>query len=199
MCKAAATLIAAAVLALGTGWAGDTRTLLAQQVEQPDAPPEFQFNTDFEPGAGMGGDEEVPAALVGIMLVFVVIAVVISLAITIFVLYLLYTCLARIPQQYRLMEPAMVFLMLIPCFNIVWIFFVTARISRSFQAFFASHARTDVGDCGQQIGLWWSICAVVSMVPFLNYIAGPASLVLMIIYLVKVMGLKNQIPEGAVA
>jgi hypothetical protein len=51
-----------------------------------------------------------------------------------------------------------------------------------------------VGDCGKGIGLWYAICAVCCIIPCLNYVAGPAALVLLIIYLVKVMDLKNQIP-----
>ncbi len=50
-----------------------------------------------------------------------------------------------------------------------------------------------MGDCGEQIGLYCAICVVASIVPFVNYIAGPASLILGIIYLVKVLTLKGQI------
>jgi magnesium-transporting ATPase (P-type) len=199
MWKAAAILFAAAILVLGLGWEGPTAALLAQPVEQPDSLPEIDFPTDFDTEIGMGGGEEVPTSVFVALGVFGFIVLAVLLALLIFVYYLLYTCLKRIPQQYRLMEPGLVFLLLIPCFNLVWIFFVTSRISRSLQAYFASQGRTDVGDCGQQLGLWWSICVVAGMVPLLNYIAGPASLVLMIIYLVKVVGLKNQIAEGAIA
>ena len=36
------------------------------------------------------------------------------------------------------MEPAMVFLLLIPCFGLVWNFFLYPRLSRSFQKYFQS-------------------------------------------------------------
>ncbi|HWB07880.1 MAG TPA: hypothetical protein VG826_01460 [Pirellulales bacterium] len=141
---------------------------------------------------------EIPPEVVGIYVAVALVAVVIGLAITIVIAVLISSCYARIPQQYREMEPGMVYLMLIPCFNLVWIFFVTLRLSQSFQKYFADIGRSDVGDCGYQLGLWCSICTVVSVIPCVNYVAGPAALVLLILYLVKVIGLKNQIPVATV-
>lgn len=138
--------------------------------------------------------QEIPPEL---LLAIAAVGLIIGLAISILIAVLLYGCYARIPQQYREMEPGMVFLILIPCFNLVWVFFVTLRLSQSFQKYFTAQGRSDVGDCGYQIGLWYSICTAASIVPCVNYISGPASLVLLIIYLVKVIGLKNQIPVGA--
>lgn len=151
-----------------------------------------QFPNQFgQPG------QEIPPELIGIYIAIIVVGIVVSIAIAIVIAVLIAGCYARIPQQYREMEPGMVYLMLIPCFNLVWIFFVTLRLSTSFQKYFTAHGRTDVGDCGYQLGLWYSICMVAGIVPCVNYIAGPAALVLLILYLVKVMGLKNQIPVGA--
>ena len=151
-----------------------------------------QFPNQFgQPG------QQIPPELVGVYIAVIAACVIIGLAIAIVIAVLLAGCYSRIPQQYREMEPGMVYLMLIPCFNLVWVFFVTLRLSRSFQKYFAAHGRSDVGDCGYQIGLWYSICVVASIVPCVQYVAGPAGLVLLIIYLVKVTGLKNQIPLGA--
>jgi hypothetical protein len=151
-----------------------------------------QFPNQFgQPG------QQIPPELVGIYIAFLIGVIVVSLAVLIVVMVLIAGCYSRIPQQYREMEPGMVYLMLIPCFNLVWVFFVTLRLSTSFQKYFVAHGRTDVGDCGYQIGLWYSICTVAGIVPCVNYAAGPAALVLLIIYLVKVIGLKNQIPVGA--
>jgi hypothetical protein len=79
----------------------------------------------------------------------------------------------------------MVWLLMIPCFSLVWNFFVFQQLADSYKAYFASIGRTDVGDCGKGIGLGYAICAIF---------CGPAALVLLIIYLVKVMDLKSQIP-----
>jgi hypothetical protein len=121
------------------------------------------------------------------------------LAINAVICFLLWGCFKRIPQQYRAMEPNMVWLLMIPCFGLVWNFFVFPRLSQSYQQYFAAQGRTDVGDCGKQIGLGLAICAALSIIPFVNYCTGVVALVLLIIYLVKVLGLKGQIPENAVA
>jgi len=195
MCNAVVIRLAAFLLTVTMAWAAPGGTVWAQEVEAPEAP-QIEFDTNFDTGPG---GEEVPTGVLVALGAIGIVVLVIAIAILLVVCYLLYTCFKRIPQQYRLMEPGMVFLLLIPCVNLVWIFFVTSRLSRSFQAYFAAHPGANVGDCGQQIGLWWSICYALQIIPFVNYLAGPAALVLAIIYLVKVLGLKNQIPEGAMA
>ena len=141
---------------------------------------------------GKNNDEEA-ALLAGGFLMVILIIVVVVFAIMIFIYWLLYSALAAVPQQYREMEPGMVFLMLIPCFNLIWVFFVGARIPRSFQNYFEAHERYDHGDCGAQIGLWWGICTVCQIIPLVNYIAGPAALVLLIVFLVKISSMKGEI------
>jgi len=118
---------------------------------------------------------------------------IVALAILVWVLYLLQTCFQRIPQQYRLMEPGMVWLMLIPLFNLVWQFFVVFRLSHSFQNYFTAQGRKDVGDCGWTMGLVAMILGLCGIIPKVGALASLASLVLWIIYMVKVVGLRNQI------
>lgn len=142
-----------------------------------------------------GGDEMPVGAQIGMLIAFVVV-ILISLAINVVVLYLLMTCLQALPPAYRQMEPGMVWLSLIPCFNLVWNFFVFTRIPKSYQTYFQAQGRNDVGDCGAGVGLAYAICAAVCIIPCINYIAGPAALVLLIIFLVKVLGLKKQIKFG---
>jgi len=139
------------------------------------------------------------AAVAGVMLAVIAIAVLVGLAIAIFLLYLIYTCFQRIPPQHRKMESWQVWLLLIPCFNLVWNFFVYPRLAKSYQSYFAEQGRTEFGDCGEQIGLWYAICSVAACVPFVNYIAGPAALILFIIFLVKALTLKGHIPAETTA
>lgn len=143
-----------------------------------------------EPGA-----EELFA--LGVFLFAIGVVFLIMLLVYVIVAVLLYGCLARVPKEYRRMEPGLVFLLLIPVFNMIWNFFVFLRIPDSYKAYFASQGRTDVGDCGRSIGLWLSICVACSIVPCVNYISGPASLVLLIIFFVKIFGLKSQIPQAS--
>lgn len=124
---------------------------------------------------------------------FLLAVLVIGLAINAVVCWLVASSLARIPAEHRKMEPGQVWLLMIPCWGIVWNFFVFQRVPESFQSYFASIGRQDLGDCGKQIGLWYAICGACSFVPFLNYLAGPAGLVLLILNLVKFHQLKSEI------
>lgn len=106
------------------------------------------------------------------------------------VIYFLQTCYARIAPEHRQMEPAMVWLLLIPLFNIVWMFFVYLRLAKSFQGAYAAQGRSE-GDCGEKIALIYCITACAAMIPCVNLIAGPAALVLLIIVLIRFNGLKS--------
>jgi hypothetical protein len=180
-----------AIALLASGSPLENRLLAQVEAEQAQTdvqdPPDIQLPTDFsnEPPPEVSG-----AAIAGALACYGVFFLIL-LAVYLFVVYLLYTCYQRIPAQYRLMEPGQVWLMLIPLFHIVWQFFVVIRLSRSFQQYFAAKGRTDVGDCGESIGLWGMIFNLIG--------CAPVGFILWIIYLVKVTGLKNQIPEGATA
>ena len=129
------------------------------------------------------------------IIAFVGISTLVGIAINCFICYLLQQCYKRIPPQFRKQQPGMVWLLVIPCFSIVWNFFVFPPLSKSFKAYFNSINRTDVGDCHEGIGLAYSICVAVSIIPFLGCLTGIASLVLLIIFLINTNDLKNQIPE----
>ena len=134
-----------------------------------------------------------PPGLIDIAII--VLAFLLALGIAVFVLYLLYDALRAIPPEYRSMEPGQVWLMLIPLFNLVWVFFVTQRIPESYQRFFNSRGRYDVGDAGKSLGLWYAICTVCSIIPCLGFFTALAGLVLLILFLVKITGLKAQVPQ----
>jgi len=111
--------------------------------------------------------------------------------------WLIVTPLSSLPEEYRVVPTGHVWLLLIPCFNMIWNFFVYPRVAQSFQRYFGdSGISHEYGDCGEQIGLWYCICVVSSVIPLLNYLTGPASLVLLIIYLVKIWGLKGEVDRG---
>ena len=167
--------------------------LIFAQQEMPD------FSTELDAAGGAAG-----GAVVAGLMMLALIPVLIVLAIAVVVAFLLYSCLDRVPAQHRKMEPWQAWLMLIPIFNIVWAFFLFPKMAKSYQGYFAEQGRTDVGDCGEKIGLWCAICWAVgffgSVVPCLNVILIPlgylAFLVLLIIFLIKSLGLKGQIPAG---
>jgi hypothetical protein len=140
----------------------------------------------------MRSESDVIAAL-GVLGI-VVVALLLILVVNVVICLLLQNCYKRIPPQFRKLEPSLVWLLLIPCFSLVWNFFVFPRLSQSFKSYFDSIGRSDVGDCSGSIGLAYAICCAVSIIPYLGCLTGIASLVLLIIYLVRVNELKNQIP-----
>lgn len=143
----------------------------------------------------MSGGEEEAAALLGLIFGVVgLIVLVVFFVIYILICLLLSKCFERIPPEFRKQEPNMVWLLLIPCFPLVWNFFVYPRLAESYQAYFASQGVTDVGDCGRGIAMGYCICAACSLIPYIGALPGMASLVLLIIFLVKANELKNRIP-----
>ena len=49
------------------------------------------------------------------------------------------------------------------------------------------------GDCGEAIGWWTAGCCAGGLIPCLGYVSSLAYLVLLIIYLVKINGLREQL------
>jgi hypothetical protein len=103
----------------------------------------------------------------------------------------------RIPAQYREMDPAQVWLLMIPLFNIVWNFFVFPKLSRSYKAYLESMGDTSAGDCEATLAMAYCIVAAPYIIPCVNCFTGLAALVIVIIYLIKIDGLKAKFPPVA--
>jgi len=151
------------------------------------------------------------ALLAAIGIIGFVVIVILALAIGVAICYFLMTCFKRIPAEFRKQEPGMVWLLLIPCFNIVWNFFVYPKLADSYQAYFQSVGRTEFGDCGRQTAMIYCILVVASIPlsfvlafipivgPLANCAISIATLVFWIMVLVKAASLKGQIPETPAA
>ncbi len=118
-------------------------------------------------------------------------------ALNILVVFLLYTDFERVPRGFRKLESGLVWLLLIPCFHLVWNFFVFPKLADSFKAYFDSIGDTSVGNCGRDLGFGYAICTAASAIPFVGCLTGIVSLVLLILFLVKANELKNRIPRTA--
>ena len=121
-----------------------------------------------------------------------------SIVLNVIWIILLVGPLKKIPPEHRAIEPGLVWLLLVPCFAMFWNFMVFQQIPQSFQRHFSSQGRTDLGDCGEQLGLWCAITVAMTGVPCVQYIAAPASLILLIIFLVKIHTLKGQISSTSI-
>lgn len=118
----------------------------------------------------------------------------IRLCVEIIVCFFLFSFYKRVPPQFRNMEPGLVWLLLIPCFNLVWNFFVFIRLSRSLKAYYNSVGNVAVGDCGEGLGLAFAVCEVASLIPCVGVAVWIAAIVLLILYLVKANELSQRIP-----
>lgn len=99
--------------------------------------------------------------------------------------YQFYKDLSAVPEQFRELQPGMVWLLLVPIVQLVMIFLVGIKIPQSYRKYFNSIGRTDVGDCGESLGLWMGITTVIG--------CSPVALVLMIMLLMKLGDYRKQI------
>ncbi len=107
----------------------------------------------------------------------------------IFYLLTLQRALEKCAPNARTMQPGMVWLLLVPLFNIIWSFFVVLALAKSLANEFARRGvPSPEAEPGQSIGLAMCICACCGVIPILGVLASLASLVLWIMYWVKIAG-----------
>ena len=152
--------------------------------------------TTFDPTVYQQPTPQPSAAETAIGFAVIGLIIVVVWGILIAICYLLYKAQSAIPPEHQKIPPGQIWLLLIPLFNIVWNFIVFQRIPESFQSYFHSRGRGDVGDAGKQLGLWFAICYACSIIPCVGTIAGLAGLVLLVMFLVKVWDLKKQVEQG---
>jgi hypothetical protein len=105
----------------------------------------------------------------------------------IFYLLTLQNALNKCAPTSRAMEPGMVWLLLIPLFNLVWSFIVVMNIAKSLANEYARRGLPCPEPApGQSIGLAMSICACCCIIPILGMLAGLANLVLWVVYWAKI-------------
>jgi hypothetical protein len=121
---------------------------------------------------------------------------VIGLVIAILYLITLFNVLNAVAPANRKLEPGLVFLLLIPLFNLVWNFIVIGKLRDSLQAEYA--ARDLQGDgFAYGVGLAMCILAVCGIIPIINLLAGIPALICWIIYWVKMAGYRKTLTAAA--
>lgn len=111
----------------------------------------------------------------------------------IFYLLTLQKALNKCAPENRAMEPAMVWLMLIPCFSIIWHFFVVINMSKSLAAEFRARGIVEEPEPGKVIGLVMCGLACAGIIPFIGGLFGLGYLVCWIIYWVKIAGFSKKL------
>ncbi len=115
------------------------------------------------------------------------------LVVVIFYLLTLQRALTRCSPENRAMQPGMVWLSLIPCFNLVWQFFIVINVAKSLGAEFKKRGIPEEENPGQGIGLAMCILKVVSAIPYVGCVTGIGALVCWIIYWVKIAGYSQKL------
>jgi hypothetical protein len=93
----------------------------------------------------------------------------------------------------RTMTPGLVWLQIIPFFGFIWQFFVVVALANSLGNEFAARRIPEEPKPGQSLGLAMCITRVCTVIPFLGIFAAIASLVLWIIYWVKIAGFSRKL------
>jgi hypothetical protein len=147
--------------------------------------------------------ETAAAALLGLLCLFLIVAIVIF----VFYLLTLQKALSRVAPRNRLMEPGLVWLSLIPIFDLIWRFFIATWVPDSLRNEFQDRGRDDGSDYGKRIGLARAIIGVLYF--FVNLVGyGPSrdpamgiiflplgliSLALFIIFWVRIAGYSREL------
>ncbi len=134
-----------------------------------------------------------PVWQIGLFIVTFSVVLVAWVAVNAVICYFVSECYKRIPKQFRQMQPTLVWLSLIPIFNLVWNFFVFPKLSASFKAYFDSVGGRDLGNAGRGMALAYCICAACMIIPCVALPAVLGALVLLILYLVEAYKLKSLI------
>ena len=128
-----------------------------------------------------------------IILIIALLPTAAGIGLVVWTFYTYYTGLDVIPPGYRTMEPAMVFLLLIPCFGIVWLFFIVIKIPESFRNYFWATGNHRYGDCGAALGMWYAVLTVVTAIPYLGILAMIPAMICQILFLMKIIEMKKAI------
>lgn len=142
---------------------------------------------------------EQDAVAVGVFAVAIGVCVLFVLVINAIVCVFLHKLYKALPEQHRQLSPGLVWLLMIPLFNIVWNFFVFPKLSRSYQTCFEAAGDTSAGTCNSGLALAYPILCACTIVPIpcVAPIVGLAGLVVLIVYLVKMFDLKSRIEPSA--
>ena len=138
----------------------------------------------------MSQEEGVIAMLLGVGAVFILIIAIIVIVVSIFYLLNLQNLMKSIKEENREVSPGNVWLMLIPVFSLIYAFILYPKISASVKKELESRGME--GDGSKNLALALAITGGLSVVPFLNTIAGLANLVIFIIWWSKTAGYKNK-------
>lgn len=128
---------------------------------------------------------------VGVMAVFLVMSLIFLVP---FIVYLL--SLQKnlgLTRRHHGIAPGLVWLMLIPFFNIIWHFFLVNWVAKGLRGSLAREGENG----GFGLGLAMCILFAAGIIPLLGFFAGIAGLIVWIIYWIKIAGYTRELRESA--
>jgi hypothetical protein len=137
--------------------------------------------------------EQIRQLTAGGIIIFALLFLAVILVVKIFFILTLQKALKGCSPENRAMSPGLVWLLLIPFFNLIWNFFVVMNMAKSLGAEFQKRGIAAEAEPGKTIGLVYAILMACSIIPFVNWITGIGTLVCWIIYWVKIAGYSNQL------
>lgn len=117
---------------------------------------------------------------------------------TIFHLFTLQTALSRCSAESRTLPPGLVWLGLIPLFNLIWSFVLVISIAKSLGNEFRRRGIVESSSPGVAVGLAMSICAISFADPFLGIWGAVAGYVLWVVYWVMIARYSSRIAVPSV-
>jgi hypothetical protein len=142
----------------------------------------------------MDTDSTTMIQIVAVM--FALIMLVGILLLYIFYILTLSRALSKCSIASRTMQPGLVWLLLVPLFNIVWQFFVVIGLADSLGKEFRARGIPNVEpEPGKAIGIAMCVCAVCAIIPILGIFAAIAHLILWIIYWVKIAEFSRRLDQ----
>lgn len=109
------------------------------------------------------------------------------IVVTIFYILTLSRALSKCSAAARTIQPGMLWLLLIPFFNLIWNFFVVLGMAKSLgNEFRIRGTQAAEAEPGKSIGIAMAICAVCAVIPIVGIVAGLGYFVVWIIYWVKI-------------
>lgn len=109
----------------------------------------------------------------------------------IFFILTLQRAFERCAPAHRAMTPGLVWLLLIPLFNLIWNFMVVTNLAKSLEREYRSRNIPAQLESAKSIGLAWAILSCCSIIPVLGLLAALAGFVVWIVYWVKIAGLSQ--------
>jgi hypothetical protein len=128
------------------------------------------------------------AALAGVLLFVVVIALLINVVLS----YFIWAAYKVVPTEHQKLPAGLVWLCAVPCIGSIMLIVCSVMVPQAFQAAFAAKGRNDQGDCGFVLGLIGSIGTVVgAAVPVIGPLVSLGCFVVLIVFIVKLQSCKK--------